>query len=397
MNVIPGKPADYRPVNDGRPNHYRRFVDEEPTDDILVTRAGQTVEQAFAEPEFEFDRIGSGSSRPRGAGRRHARRQGRRNRRAHRRRCRAENRCRPRDGAPQTGRTRMTFPTDEIVVTQDGASGDEVFVHMKGSATDSDAYIQYRMQNYPIPARRADVIRISGVHRSRRTSGMTMVKNVEEIVAAGAEWELAIKQAGKADFMGGNAHGNEQKTTMLMLIDGQAVPFAGSGAFVCRSVDFYQKSVLYEVGSDPANALANVAKRWRFGDRKLILQTHVEWLAAVALDNAYLAMVPIERLNPGNVQITDTAVRSPAWTVEDIATAGFQTTTDQSDHFVAWGPNGYSVDVEVVDGWERPTRAATVSNSSLYNKIYFDFARNDTVSVGEQMTSRWQSRINYDG
>lgn len=60
----------------------------------------------------------------------------------------------------------------------------------------------------------------------------------------------------------------------------------------------------------------------------------------------------------------------------------------------ASGPTGYSAEVEILEGWDKPGRQFNFSNSAAYNKFYFDFTgANYVTQVGEVFKSRARYKL----
>lgn len=60
----------------------------------------------------------------------------------------------------------------------------------------------------------------------------------------------------------------------------------------------------------------------------------------------------------------------------------------------ASGPTGYSAEVELLEGWDKPNRRFNFSNAPSYNKFYFDYTGPDYVTqVGEVFKSRARYKI----
>jgi hypothetical protein len=281
--------------------------------------------------------------------------------------------------------TAADYATDEVVVVQ---RSDEVDIYIKGSNPSSNKYLRYRMQRKPDAAISSDVWRINEVWECSRTAEYTFTSLLKLI--NNGELETAIKQTGKPDFMGGPAHGEEELFSVTMLIDGTVVALGGTGSFRCRRVEFMQGSDLYEVGTTPAkaNRLAKNYKRWEFSAAGIELRQRVVWEAAVSLNQTFLCMLPILRTS-GAVQVTDTGFRSPLYATEDITDTSFTIVFSTSDIGKVSGPSGYSAEVQVLDGWDKPGRQFFISNSATYNKLYFDFTgAGYTTEVGEVFSAR---------
>lgn len=277
---------------------------------------------------------------------------------------------------------------DEIVVVQ---RADEVDIYMKGSNPTSSKYLRYRMQRKPDATINSDVWRWNEVWEDERTAEFTFTPGTK--VSTNGEIETAIAQQGKADFVGGVAHGDEELFSATMLIDGCQVALGGTGSFRCRRVEFLQGSTLYEEGTAKANTLAKAYKRWVFEGGEVDRLEHLVWESSVTLQDCYLAMLPWMRLNTG-AQISDKGYRSPLFQEEDVSASGFTMTYDKASIVKLSGPLGYSAEVEALEGWDKPNREVNISNSASYNKIYFDFTGAGYVTtVGEKMTARVRYRL----
>jgi hypothetical protein len=245
---------------------------------------------------------------------------------------------------------------------------DTVDVYMPTANPQAANYLRYRMQRKPAPAVHSDVWRWNETWEFRRTGERTFT-SVRRISTNG-EVELAIRQNGKSDFMGGVIHGWEMLSSVTMLLDGVVVAL-GAVATVThypRSVEFVQASDLFEMGVEPLTRVAKVHKRWLFRDGQVKLSTLVEWEASITIDYAYLTMLPCVRTD-----VSDRAFRDPYYGEEDISVPGFPEVYSTSSRVLISGVKGYSAEVEVTQGWDKPGRRFHVENDPLYNKLYFDF------------------------
>lgn len=355
----------------------------------------------------------------------------------------------------------------EVVVLQRET---EVDIFMKGSNPTSNKYLRYRMQRVTTPAINSDVWRIDEVVEFDRT-GEYSFSQIRSICNPG-EFETAIKQTGKSDFMGGTAHGDEELFYVRMLIDGTEIELGQTGNFRCRRVEFLQGSDMYEVDTIPAkdNRVAKNYKRWVYEAGELELFQRVEWEDAITLEVSYMTMCTLLRFN-GTTQISDKGYRSPLYLEEDIKNTYGVSITVGGTNFVdgetvditaqdgtgvglegvatvvggavtsiyvtnyaqgytmgeavnitsktgpgagaegnlitgfpqvnstaaiakASGPTGYSAEVEILEGWDKPNRNFNFSNSASYNKFYFDFTGSGYVTtIGEVFESRTRYKL----
>lgn len=74
--------------------------------------------------------------------------------------------------------------------------------------------------------------------------------------------------------------------------------------------------------------------------------------------------------------------------------AGFSMVYTSANIAKASGPSGYSAEVELLDGWDKPNRRFNFSNSASYNKFYFDYTGPGyTTQVGEVFRSRARYKL----
>lgn len=258
---------------------------------------------------------------------------------------------------------------------------------MKGSNPASNRYLRYRMQGG------SGVWRWNEVWEVARTGEFSFDPIL--MICSSGEVETAIHQKGKGEFMGGSAHGNEELVAISILMDGAPLVLGDSGRFRCQRMEFAQTSDLYEVGTVPAKSkrVAQIDKRWVFEHSTVELSQTVHWNEAITLGDCYLAMLPLLRTSSG-IQVTDKGYRSPLYAEEDISSPGFKQVYSTSSVLRASGPNGHSAEVEMLEGWDKPKREANISNSSTYNKFYFDFTgAGYTTAIGEQMKVRARFRL----
>ena len=274
------------------------------------------------------------------------------------------------------------YDPDEIVINQ---RTDEIDIFMKGSNKNSKKYLRYRMQRKTDALINSDVWRWERVVESERTGKYTFTFG-QQVCTVG-ENELAIKQTGKSDFMGGTAHGDEELFDVKCLIDGDPITLGGTGNYLCSKIEFMQGSDLFEEGTGATNIVAKAYKKYVFEKGKLDLMQNVIFEEAINLADTYLAMLTLERFNA--VQVSDEGYRSPTFATEDIENSGFTQVFTDAKIAKASGPSGYSAEVEITEGWDKPNREFHFSNSATYNKFYFDFTgSNYDTSVDEVISAR---------
>lgn len=291
---------------------------------------------------------------------------------------------------PGTPGAVSAYDPSEIVVLQ-GAT--QIDIYKKGSNPASNRYIRYRMQRVTTPAINSDVWRWNEVWECERTGEYTFSALLQ--LANNGENEMAIRQDGKADFMGGTAHGDEELFSVRFMVDGVVKALGGAANYRARRVEFLQGSDLYEVDTvtPKSNRVAKSYKRWVFDAGAVEVTNHVVWEDSITLAQCFMTMLTWLRLS-GATQISDTGFRAPLWAEEDISVAGFSPVYSTANIAKASGPNGHSAEVEIVEGWDKPGRGFYFSPAVAYNKFYFEFCGAAYVTaVGEIMRSRAIYRI----
>lgn len=282
------------------------------------------------------------------------------------------------------------YDPDEVVVDVNSGGVD---IYMKGSNPSSDKYIKYEMLNSVNASIGCDVWRLHKAYEATRT-GETSFTEGQDLLNGG-ENETAIKITGKTDFMGGLAHGDEEKTSIKLLIDGAVQSLTNYTTYRCRKCEFLQASELFEpdTATPQSTVVAHAYKRWVYEGGELELFQTIDWDVAVTLSDTYLTMLSIYR-DDGSVTVTDKGFRSFEYAEEDISTAGFTISFSTSNIAKASGPDGYSAEIEILEGWDKSNRQFHFSNAAAYNKFYFDFTgAGYTTTIGETFNARSRYKL----
>lgn len=282
------------------------------------------------------------------------------------------------------------YDPDEVVVDVNSGGVD---IYMKGSSPSSDKYIKYEMLNSVNASIGCDVWRLHKAYEATRTGEKSFTEGQD--LLNGGENETAIKITGKIDFMGGAAHGDEEKTSVKLLIDGAVQSLTNYTTYRCRKCEFFQTSELFEphTATPQSTVVAHAYKRWVYEGGELELFQTIDWDAAVTLSQTYLTMLSIYR-DDGSVTVTDKGFRSFEYAEEDISTSGFTMTFTDSKIAKASGPDGYSAEVEILEGWDKTNRRFNFSNAAQYNKFYFDFTGSSyTTTIGETFNARSRYKL----
>src|SRR5690606_5025359 len=201
------------------------------------------------------------------------------------------------------------------------------------------------------------------------------------------EWETAIKIGNS--FVGGINHGFERKTSVQFVIDDKTIG-EGQDLALQSFHSFYviQESDLFAFNST-SDKIAHITKKWDFKENGVIeLHQSVTWLIAQSLSNSYLTMFPVARDQDG-INITSKAKRDDIDAVFDVSQEGHSNPlgpsgrNKESSSMTLWGDK-YKFSVTIERKNILPNSSLWLSNSKLYNKVYFDYSGKYAVKEGEK-------------
>lgn len=200
------------------------------------------------------------------------------------------------------------------------------------------------------------------------------------------EWETAIKIDN--DFVGGFNHGFEIKRSVSFLLDGKIIP-EDENIILQSFNSFYveQESDLYAFNST-TDKIAIITKKWEFKtDGEIKFNQTVKWLSEQSLSNSYLTMLPIAREDK-EMNITSKAKRDDIDEIFDVSYEGHKNPlgpagrNKEASVMMLWGET-YKFIVSVKRKEILPNSSLWLSNSKLYNKIYFDYSGKYSVTKGD--------------
>ncbi|MCR9549029.1 hypothetical protein [Vibrio antiquarius] len=260
-------------------------------------------------------------------------------------------------------------------------------IYAKGADRHSDRYLEYNLKHIDDPLINANLWRLYELYESKNVSNLPpysffRVHDKKPIVNAG-EWELAIREAGADDFMGGY-HGDELLTSVSLVINGENVPIRES-QYVADSLSFTQTSDLYSWYT--GQVVAKHIKEYKFSQAGIILKQKVEWERSVEVSRAYLSMFPVKRKidYTSGTQITDTAWYWPSGDIQDVSESGFALNVKTSDDeiWLEGAESRFRAEVKMTEHPRLPGYNVFVHNVDAYNKIYFDISNRYTTKIGE--------------
>lgn len=229
-------------------------------------------------------------------------------------------------------------------------------------------------------------------------------QNLERIleIAQGGAWEMAIREKGVEDSVG-TYHGDEVLKSAYFIIDGR-VYLAASLFDVINpaSFEFVQESDLYRCNTQ--TKIAKVLRRYEWQDNGFVLTQRIEWMAAVVVQDAWLAMIPSYRKsdNGNGLQVTDSAMRTSNgivtrdvnMSVPDFAMV--DTPFYDGDVAKLWGvTSGIAFDLEIIESPNLPEQTLHFSSAAAYNKFYFDvtgYRKNDYLTAIDEV---WKCKAKF--
>jgi hypothetical protein len=268
-------------------------------------------------------------------------------------------------------------------------SASQMNLHIQGSKG-SSRYISFVIKNVPEPAQNSDVWRVHFVHDSTRSNAGAFSLGKQIIIEG--EQEFAVKPRGSINFIGGNAHGNEERFSFYAMADGVVVDLTTQATIVCDRFEMFQGSHGFRPGATVATTWApkgdtvmDIWRRWEFsredGGARWALSNRVEMKAALSFGGygdlsgpAYFAMACMARALGDGTVVSNKAAWEPYWQPADVSQDGFTTqTTTQASAIRLWGPNGWALLMRWLKGWDQPDREVYVSSRAGMNKLYHNF------------------------
>ena len=296
--------------------------------------------------------------------------------------------------ASLVGSPSMSLAHDDIVVK---VGVDVVSTFVKGAKSASTKYLELDIVHEvkafdPTGADafgNADVWRLGKGYEVDITPGTTSFARARNglPVLSGGEVEAAWKVKGAVDYIGGY-HGDEVKTSFVLLLDGVEVPTNKVATLVGKKLEYVQYSKLYQCNTqtEVATHMKRVALTRAESGAKISLVQRVVWSKALVLESAMMTMLPIKRLlsdTAGEV-ITDTAMRAPYASKENVAVSGFplDVTLGSLPDVKLWGPTGISASAEIIKHPGLPSCGFYIANPENYNKLYYSVAGSGLASMG---------------
>jgi hypothetical protein len=251
------------------------------------------------------------------------------------------------------------FPDAELVLTQSAGA-----IQVAQRAGEPARYIRWSLSRYDDPATRALGWRLTALTTASRAGETSF--SVGTALTDSGEFEVAIREVGKSDFMGGSTHGDMQEVRpLILLVDGQRVTPDGATPFRARRIEAIQKAQLWEVDNASHVLAADLVTRWIWERGEMRLAHHLTWRRNMVLQAAYLAMLPILR------PVSTEGYADPDYTPVNIGVANHGFPNSNTPRLITTGA-GIRSDIEVIRGANQIAGAFIDAIAvPARNKVYF--------------------------
>lgn len=151
----------------------------------------------------------------------------------------------------------------------------------------ANGYVNYNLVRSVLKSRNCDTWRLSIAYALDDN-----LENEYPLTPHGAEWDMALRLSGRADFIGGFAHGDEIYTSVSVAIDGKSADIES----LVELTPFNELIVkVASRGFDPDDSSTEALKHFKeyvINENGITLNQKVEWLNEYTLDTSYMAMMP---------------------------------------------------------------------------------------------------------
>ena len=263
---------------------------------------------------------------------------------------------------------------DMLVKVAPEEAGEVINVYVKGSNPTSNRWIKHRFEKLLKPEIN------SHTWHTQKSWEVNIDDNGTEtlvcnIITSG-ENETAIKEAGKADFIGGTAHGDEESIWSYALVDGVEINTSITGDYSCGKFELVQKSRLWEEGTEKTSEFGLNWKHWTLTGNDMRCYQRTVASRTAQIESWYHTLWCIARSHNG-VSVSNFGARAPLWEREEIELEGHAIVHSDTRKIMAWGDAGIKFDAEVehatINGNEIEFDFF-FQNTAGYNKAYFNAA-----------------------
>jgi len=278
-------------------------------------------------------------------------------------------------GVPQDGNTAPVV----VVVYAPTADTQRMDVHIRDDGNPNGRYIRWRFERVNNPGINSDVWHVQKAWVVNNALSSTILE-----VLTGGEIETAIKESGKADFVGGTAHGDEKTLSVVFHLDGEVLDPAVAGVYQGEGLRVQQVSQCYEEGTGATVNWFKAYKSWQFGLNGVEITQQSEFERDANIDSFYNCFLTIARNEDVNNEATTSqyGAQYPKYeTVDLIPRNHARNYIDNVKRAIAWG-GGVFYEAEFIEGYNEQDPDNTEyspsinemffqADSSAYNKMYF--------------------------
>lgn len=204
------------------------------------------------------------------------------------------------------------------------------------------------------------------------------------------EWEAAIHLAGKPDFSGGIAHGDEIVTSLKVFVDGEYVdPTTLTDIRDFKEIRIIETSNMYDP-DDNTTLICKHGSEHIFNSEGVIVNQNIIWSIACSPSTCYLAMFPPAKFG------SDKLYMDTNYEVETLPTSNYRNTYPKAKSAVIYNEtNGFWAEFSIP---KYPTGLSggdyfwvMDNGGSNYNKMYYVVTTGTTV----QPNDMWQAQTVY--
>ena len=252
-----------------------------------------------------------------------------------------------------------------------------------------------------------DIWRLRDVKIYTKNSDDTFTKvNDISLIHSASEWECAIKEIGRPDFVGGSTHGDELLDNIVFMLDGVAyTDITQISGQKCKELRIIRTSRLYRADTNSATQIATHYVDYSFKNNEIIIDQKINWLVDTTCGISYLTMLGAKRTDSG-VQITSSALKDGEGIIYDVSqdnysNGAFDTLKGCKKAFL-WNNSktGFktSMSVEILNSNNFENANFKFDNRPDYNKFYFDHCGNNfEVKAGDIWYNKAKYKIDFIG
>jgi hypothetical protein len=309
---------------------------------------------------------------------------------------------------PELGGSASNTLPDVVIDVQEPTSDlKRVLVNIRDDASDKGRYICWRFER--LTSIDAEAGHNSDVWHLQRAYvvGADLSTIIKEVITGG-ENETAIKESGKADFVGGTAHGDEIAQWINMQLDGTEIDPTVAGRHIGKVFRVQQHSQGYEEGTQALTEWFKAWKTWEFSIDGVEITQQLEFQRDAVVSDWYNCFLCIAR-NEDENELATTAqfgAVEPYYQKEDLRARNRTRVEYPSPRKAISYGGGVSFSVEFLEGYG-PQDPDNITfdpaenymffqvGGGNYNKMYFKQGFTN-VLTGAKTFTHYRYKVNSD-